>query len=237
MGRALSLAAGSAGWHWELGPWRAPPSPSRQPPNARTWCEITPSFREEQEDPAALSILLGWQLGAAARSRQGHLEGAGSPPGSERVALSRSCTCITPRHGAGLGSSLPALGAPGQGHPTSAAGASLCSPWPTSPGRGGARDAPGRTSHGRVPPVPWGCRCCCWPPAPAVPGVLPVPWGCRTSCCPPSPGRASQPSASRQISRSPGREHAAACSEQAETWRSPWQTVTAPGPHAASCLV
>lgn len=41
------------------------PSPSRQPPNARTWCEITSSFREEREDPAALSILLGWQRGAA----------------------------------------------------------------------------------------------------------------------------------------------------------------------------
>lgn len=36
-------------------------------------------FREEQKGPAALSILLGWQLG--------HLEDGGSQPGWERVRL------------------------------------------------------------------------------------------------------------------------------------------------------
>lgn len=68
---AAGMAPGAAGMVSPRG------SPPPQPPNVLTWCEIVVSFREEQKGPAALSILLGWQLG--------HLEDNGSQAGLERV--------------------------------------------------------------------------------------------------------------------------------------------------------
>lgn len=232
VGRALSLTAGSAGWHWELGAWRAPP-------------HLLHASLQMLAPGVKLHLLSGKSrriLQLSASSLAGSEEPP-RPPGRRRQPARFGARCPVPllhvHHAAARSRARlqPAsFGCPGTGPPH------LCRrsqpllalaniPWARW-GAGCSRPHVSRQGPSRavglsvllLAPSPG----CAWGPSRAV--------GLSDLLLPPQP----QPSASRQISRlpgSPGREHAAACSEQAETWRSPWQTVTAPGPHAASCLV
>lgn len=211
VGRALSLTAGSAGWHRELGAWRAPPH------------LLHASL--QMLAPGVKSHLLSGKSGRIPQLSASSLAGSEEPPGPpgrRRQPARFGARCPVPllhvHHAAARSRARlqPAsFGCPRTGPPH------LC------------RRSQPLLALANIPWARWGAGCSrphvSWQgPSRAV--------GLSDLLLPPQP----QPGASRQISRlpgSPGREHAAACSEQAETWRSPWQTVTAPGPHAASCLV